>query len=85
MALQPRRTKTKLVAARWQYRGLVVSKMLSLNLNFSFLNQISLLLISSGYPIGLTRLGGPHSRPLEKFSGYSRESNLGLLDGSQTC
>ena len=43
--------------------GLVVSKVLSLNLNFSFLNRISLLLISSSYSIGLTRLGGPRSRP----------------------
>ena len=43
--------------------GLVVSKVLSLNLNFSFLNWISLLLISSSYPIVLTRLGGPRSRP----------------------
>ena len=54
---------TEAVAAIWQYRGLVVSKALSLNLNFSFLNRITLLLISSSYPIGLTRLGAPRSRP----------------------
>ena len=42
--------------------GLVVSKALSLNLNFSFLNWILLLLISSSYPICLTRLGGPSFR-----------------------
>ena len=43
--------------------GLVVSKALSLNFNFSFLNRISLLLISSSYPVVITRLGGPRSRP----------------------
>ena len=43
--------------------GVVVCKALSLNLNFSFLNRISLLVISSSYPIGLTRLGGPRSKP----------------------
>ena len=40
---------------------LAVSKALSLNLNFSFLNRILLHLISSSYPIDLTRLGEPHS------------------------
>ena len=39
------------------------AKRLSLNLNFSFLNRISLLLISSSYPLVLTRLGGTRSRP----------------------
>ena len=58
-----------------------LAKRLSLNLNFSFLNRISLLLILSSYPIVLTRLGGPRSRPYtsRKFLGYSRESNLGPL------
>ena len=42
--------------------GLVVTKALSLNLNFSFLSRISLLLISSSYPIVLTKLGEPRSR-----------------------
>ena len=41
----------------------VVSKALIPQLYFSFLNRISLLLISSSYPIVLTRLGGPRSRP----------------------
>ena len=40
-------------------RGFVVAKALPLNLNFGFLNRISLLLISSSYPIVLTRLCGP--------------------------
>ena len=44
-------------------KDLVVRKELSLNLNFSFLNWILLLLTSSSYPIFLTRLGGPRSRP----------------------
>ena len=38
---------TEAFAARYQYSGLVVNKALSLNLNFSFLNRISLLPISS--------------------------------------
>ena len=41
---------------------LVVSKAF-LNFKISFVNRISLLLISSIYPIGLTGLGGPRSRP----------------------
>ena len=36
---------------------------LKLNLNFSFINRISLLLISSSYPIILTGLDGPRFRP----------------------
>ena len=63
---------TEAVAARWQYRGaLWLAKRLSLNLNFSFLNRISLLLMPSSYPIVLTRLGGPRSRPYtsRKISG----------------
>ena len=43
--------------------ALWLAKRLSLNLNFSFLNQISLVLISSIYEIILTRLGGPRSGP----------------------
>ena len=64
----------KVVVTRWQYRGLVVNKALSLNFNFSFLNQISLLLISSSSPIVLTR---PVPNPIlpEKLLGYSQESN----------
>ena len=51
---------TEVVAARG---ALWLAKRLSLNRNFSFLNQISLLLISSSYPIVHTMLGGPRSRP----------------------
>ena len=40
--------------------SLVVSKVLSHNHNFSFHNQILLLLTSSSYPIVLTGLGGPY-------------------------
>ena len=43
--------------------ALWLAKRLSLNLNFSFFNRNSLLLESSSYPIVLTRLGGPRSRP----------------------
>ena len=50
---------TEMVAAKW-HTG---RKALSLNLNFSFPNRISLLLTSSSYPIVLRRLGGPRSRP----------------------
>ena len=58
-----------MVAAPDQYRGLVVSKTLSLKLNFSFLSRISLLLLTSSYPIVLTRLGRTVSDPIlpEKF------------------
>ena len=42
---------------------LVVSKALFLNLNFNFLNRNSLLLLSNSYPIVLSSLGGPRSRP----------------------
>ena len=52
-ALQPRRAK----GALW------LGKRLSLNINFSFLNRISPLLVSSSDPIVLMRLGGSRSRP----------------------
>ena len=57
--------------------ALWLAKHLSCNLNFSFLNQIFLLLISGSYPIFLTRLGDPVPDPVlqEKFLGYRRESN----------
>ena len=68
-------------------RALRLTKRLSLNLNFSSFNRVSLLLISIGHPIVLMRLGGPRSRPyrllLEKFLGYCGESNPGSL-GWQT-
>ena len=64
--------------------GLVVSKSLYLNLNFSCINRISLLLISNSYTIVLTRMGGPRSRPYTvlpgKILGYSRQSNPGPLE-----
>ena len=55
---------------------LVVRKALSLNLNISFLNQISLLLIKIA-----TNLDGPHSRPYisRKIVGFSPEPNPGPL------
>ena len=64
VALQPWRAKTDWRG--WSQMAVQVAlwlERLSLNLNFSFLNRILLLLISSSYPIVLTRLGGPHSRP----------------------
>ena len=65
MALQLRRAKTDWNGCcQITVQGtLRLAKCLSLNLNFSFLNWISLFLISSSYPIVLTRLGGPRSRP----------------------
>ena len=67
--------------------ALCLAKCLSLNLNFSFLNWILLLLISSSYPIVLTRLGGPLSRPYtfkKKFLGIAKNRTQDLLDGNQT-
>ena len=74
MAIQPRRAKTDWSGCRQMaVQGVFwLAKRLSLNLNFSFLNRISLLLISSSYPIVLTRLGGPHSN----FSVTSPTSQL---------
>ena len=59
--------------------ALWLAKRLSLNLNFSFLNRILLFLISSSYPIVLTRLSGPIPDRIlsEKFLWYSRELNPG--------
>ena len=84
MALQLRRAKTDWSGCcQMTVQGaLWLAKRLSLNLNFSFLNRISLLLISSSYPIVLTRLGGPRFQTLsfqKKILGYSRESNSGPL------
>ena len=79
MALQPRRAKTDWSGCCQMAvkRTLWLVKRLPLNLHFSFFKWISLLLISSSYPLILTRLHGPHSRPYtsEKFLGYSRELN----------
>ena len=65
VALQPRRAKTDWSGCyQLAVQGtLWLAKRLSLNLNFSFLNRISLLLISSSDPIVFTRLGRPRSRP----------------------
>ena len=77
MALQPRRTKTDWSGCcqKAVQGGLVVSKALSLNLNFSFLNRIWLLLISSSYPIVLTRLGVPRSRPYTSWMAVRRANH----------
>ena len=56
--------------------ALWLAKRLSLNLNFSFLNWISLLLISSSYPIVLTRLGGPRSRPYTSRKNFRVEPGI---------
>ena len=84
VALQPRRAKTDWSGCcQMSVQGaLWLAKHLSLNLNFSFLNRISLFLISSSYPIVLTRLGVPRSRPLyfqKKFLGYDWELSAGPL------
>ena len=54
--------RPKRLLPEYSAEGLVVSKTLSLNLNLSFLNWISVLLISSCYSVVLTRLDEPHSR-----------------------
>ena len=81
MALQPRGAKTDWSGyCQMAVQGaLWLAKRLSLNLNFSFFNQISLLLISSSYPIILTRLGGPRSRP---YTFYGRGLYPGIEPGT---
>ena len=79
VALQHRRIKTYWSGcSRWQ------CKAWSLNLNFSFLNHISLLIISSSYSIVFKRLGEPHSRPYIpwKISRISRNQTQDLGDGT---
>ena len=80
MAPQPRIANTD-----WngccQMAKMWLAKRVSLNINFNFLNRISLLLISSSYPIVSRCWVDPvpdHILP-EKFLGYSRESNPGPL------
>ena len=65
VALQLPRAKTDWIGCfQMAVQGaLWLAKRLSLHLNFSFLNWISLLFILSSYPIVLTMLGGPCSRP----------------------
>ena len=72
---------TEVVAARWQYTALWLAKRLSHNLNFSFLNRISLLLIQVVTQLSSRGWVDPVSDPIlpEKFIGYSRESNPGPL------
>ena len=74
---------TDVVAARRQCWEPFCSVTLFLNLNFSFLNRISLLFVSGSHPILFYRdwvnlVPDPISP--EKFLGYSWESNLGPLD-----
>ena len=83
VALQPRRAKTDWSGCcQMAVQGaLWFTKSLSLNLNFSFLNRISLLVISNSYPVVLTRLGGPRSRPYtqgDHTSCFRRDSPVGL-------
>ena len=61
--------------------GLVVSKALVPNLNFSSLNRISLLLIQVATQLSSRGWMDPVPDLIlpEKFLGYSRESNPGLL------
>ena len=58
---------------------LVVSKAISLNLNFSFLNRISLLVILNSCPLSLRGWVDRVSVPIlsEKFLWYSRKSKPG--------
>ena len=61
--------------------ALWLAKRLSLNLNFSFLNQISLLLIQVATQLSSQVWVDPIPDPIlpEKFLGCSRESNPGPL------
>ena len=80
MALNLRRTKIDFLPDG-SAGGLVVRKVLSLNLNFSFLNQILLLLNQVANQLSSQAWVKPIPDPIlpEKFLGYSRGSNLGLL------
>ena len=65
-----------------QYTGShTVSVKPSLKLNFSFLNWISLFLITNNFTIVLMRLDGSHSRPYipREISMVQPGSNIGLL------
>ena len=61
--------------------ALWLAKRLSLNLNFSFLNRILLLLIQVATQLSSRGWVDPVPDPIlpEKFLGYSRESNPGPL------
>ena len=58
-------------------RALWLAKRLALNLNFSFLNRISLLPIKVATQLSSRGWVDPVPDPIlaEKFLGYSRESN----------
>ena len=81
MALQPRRAKTDWggCCQMTAQGSLWLAKHFSLNLYFSFLNWISLLLIQVATQLSLRGWVNPVPDPTlpEKFLGYSRESNLG--------
>ena len=83
VALEPRRAKTYWSGwCQMAVQGaLRLAKRLSLNLNFSFLNRISLLLIQVTTQLSSRGWVNPVPDPIppEKFLGYSRESNPGPL------
>ena len=83
VALQPRRAKTDWSSCcQVTVQGaLWLAKRLSLNLHFSFLNPISLLLIQVATKLSSQGWVDPVPDPIlpEKFPGYSRESNPGPL------
>ena len=83
MALQPRRAKTDWSGCcQMAVQGaLSLAKRVSLNLNFSFLNRISLLLIQVATQLSSRGWVDLVPDPIlpEKFLGYSRESNPGPL------
>ena len=83
VALQLRRAKTDWSGCcQMAVQGaLWLAKRLSLNLNFSFLNRISLLLNQVATQLFSRGWVDPIPDPIlpEKFLGYSRESNLGPL------
>ena len=79
VALQPRRAKTDWSGCcQMAVQG---AKRLSLNLNFSFLNRISLLLIQIATQLSSRGSVDPVPDPKlpEKFLGHSQESNPGPL------
>ena len=83
MALQPQRAKTDWSGCcQMAVQGVLwLAKRLSLNLNFSFLNWISLLFIQVATQFSSRGWVDPVPDPVlpEKFLGYSRESNPGPL------
>ena len=88
VTLQPRRPKTNW--SGWCHMAvqgtLWLAKCLFLNLNFSFINWISLLLVQVATQLSTQGWVDPVPDPIlaEKILGYSRESNPGPL-GWQMC